>query len=189
MGTLQRSYTFKRTYCPSETIFMCRKEITVAGERVHWQHSYQSTNVEMGVWHDVLLQVSIAGVLRLRKYMEQEAHLREKGLYLFNWGFTLCAFSTSYDKEKLVSINQRRRHWRRRRWVAGTLGVMAALGSWEVRMGYLCLRQVPLGEGREESVPQERAGQERSGAPGWKTFKLLLKGYHVHRWGFYKDEK
>ena len=115
-----------------------QKRDNVAGERVHWQHSYQSTNVEMGEWHDVLLQVSIAGVLRLRKYVEQEAHLRGKGLYLFNLGFTLCAFITSYDKEKLVSINQRRWHWRTRRWVAGTLGVMAALGSWEVRMGYLC---------------------------------------------------
>ena len=29
--------------------------------------------------------------------------------------------------------------------------------------------------GREESVPEERAGQERSEAPWWKTFKLLFK--------------
>ena len=29
--------------------------------------------------------------------------------------------------------------------------------------------------GRQESVPEERAGQESSEAPWWKTFKLLLK--------------
>lgn len=29
--------------------------------------------------------------------------------------------------------------------------------------------------GMEESVPEERAGQERSEAPWWKTSKLLLK--------------
>lgn len=73
-------------------------------------------------------------------------------------------------------------------WYTRCNGSTGKLGSQD---GVALPKTSPSGGGGagEESVPQERAGQERSGAPGWKTFKLLLKGYHVHRWGFYKDEK